>query len=79
MRQVAIQREDARHHAAYFHRQVRILGQKAAGNLFEYWPGILLGLIVCLTAVLIPLTEVRIVRVLFLGACGFLVIKCFAA
>jgi len=46
----------------------------AAGNLFEYWPGILLGLIVCLTAILIPLTEVRIVRVLFLGACGFAVV-----
>ena len=47
---------------------------EAAANLFEYWPGILLGLIVCLTAILIPLTEVRIVRVLFLGACGFAVV-----
>lgn len=46
----------------------------AASDVFEYWPGILLGLIVCLTAVLIPLTEVRIVRVLFLGACGFAVV-----
>ncbi|MFI4861515.1 MAG: hydrogen gas-evolving membrane-bound hydrogenase subunit E [Phycisphaerales bacterium JB063] len=46
----------------------------AAANAFEYWPGILLGVIVCLTAILIPLTEVRIVRVLFLGACGFAVV-----
>ena len=46
----------------------------AAGKVFEYWPGILLGGIVCLTAVLIPLTEVRVVRVLFLGACGFAVV-----
>ncbi len=50
------------------------LSSDTAGNLFEYWPGILLGLIVCLTAVLIPMTEVRIVRVLFLGACGFAVV-----
>jgi NADH:ubiquinone oxidoreductase subunit 5 (subunit L)/multisubunit Na+/H+ antiporter MnhA subunit len=50
------------------------LSGDTAGDLFEYWPGILLGLIVCLTAVLIPLTEVRIVRVLFLGACGFAVV-----
>ncbi|MEM9415906.1 MAG: hydrogen gas-evolving membrane-bound hydrogenase subunit E [Planctomycetota bacterium] len=51
-----------------------VFSGEAADNLFEYWPGILLGLIVCLTAILIPLTEVRIVRVLFLGACGFAVV-----
>ncbi|XAL99972.1 proton-conducting transporter membrane subunit [Phycisphaeraceae bacterium D3-23] len=53
---------------------LEVFSGDAAGKLFEYWPGILLGLIVCLTAILIPLTEVRIVRVLFLGACGFAVV-----
>ena len=48
-----------------------------ASKLFEYWPGLLLGLIVCLTSILIPMTEVRIVRVVFLGACGFTVVALY--
>lgn len=44
---------------------------------FEYWPGVMIGLIVCATAVLIPMTESRIVRVLFLGACGFAVVALY--
>ena len=48
-----------------------------ARRVFEYWPGLLLGLIVCITAILIPMTEVRIVRVVFLGACGFAVVALY--
>ncbi|MGB0767088.1 MAG: hydrogen gas-evolving membrane-bound hydrogenase subunit E, partial [Phycisphaeraceae bacterium] len=53
-----------------------MLGAIAAegARAFEYWPGILIGLIVCLTAVLIPLSDSRIVRIVFLGACGFAVV-----
>jgi NADH:ubiquinone oxidoreductase subunit 5 (subunit L)/multisubunit Na+/H+ antiporter MnhA subunit/multisubunit Na+/H+ antiporter MnhB subunit len=53
-----------------------LLGAEAA-RVFEYWPGILVGLIVCLTAVLIPMTEIRIVRIVFLGACGFAVVALY--
>ncbi|MEM9021748.1 MAG: hydrogen gas-evolving membrane-bound hydrogenase subunit E [Planctomycetota bacterium] len=51
-----------------------VLHGDEVGRVLEYWPGALIGLIVCATAVLIPLTESRIVRVLFLGACGFAVV-----
>ena len=53
-----------------------LVGQESA-RLFEYWPGILIGLIACLTAVLIPLTDIRIVRIVFLGACGFAVVALY--
>jgi len=56
---------------------LRFTDGSESAKLFEYWPGLLLGLIVCLTAVLIPLTEVRIVRVVFLGACGFAVVALY--
>lgn len=39
-----------------------------------HWPGILLGLLVCVSAITIPLTQIRVVRVLLLGACGFSVV-----
>lgn len=48
-----------------------------AQRVFEYWPGILLGFIACLTAVLIPLTDSRIVRIVFLGATGFAVVALY--
>jgi NADH:ubiquinone oxidoreductase subunit 5 (subunit L)/multisubunit Na+/H+ antiporter MnhA subunit/multisubunit Na+/H+ antiporter MnhB subunit len=48
-----------------------------ASRVFEYWPGILIGLIACLTAVLIPMTEIRIVRIVFLGATGFAVVALY--
>lgn len=53
-----------------------LVGNEAA-RVFEYWPGMLIGLIVCLTAVLIPMTEIRIVRIVFLGACGFAVVALY--
>ncbi len=53
------------------------LNSGEAARFFEYWPGMLLGLIVCLTAILIPMTEIRIVRVVFLGACGFAVVALY--
>ncbi|MBX2851690.1 MAG: DUF4040 domain-containing protein [Phycisphaeraceae bacterium] len=53
-----------------------LTGDEAA-RVFEYWPGILIGLIACLTAVLIPMTDIRIVRIVFLGACGFAVVALY--
>ena len=53
-----------------------LIGSEAA-RIFEYWPGILIGLIVCLTAILIPMTDIRIVRIVFLGACGFAVVALY--
>ena len=54
-----------------------VLTGPEAARVFEYWPGILIGLIVCLTAVLIPMTDIRIVRIVFLGACGFAVVALY--
>lgn len=54
-----------------------VFSGEEVGKVMEYWPGVLLGLIVCVTAVLIPMTEKRIVRVLFLGACGFAVVALY--
>jgi multisubunit Na+/H+ antiporter MnhB subunit len=41
---------------------------------FEFWPGLAMGVIVCVTALTLPLTDVRVFRVLLLGACGFSVV-----
>jgi NADH:ubiquinone oxidoreductase subunit 5 (subunit L)/multisubunit Na+/H+ antiporter MnhA subunit/multisubunit Na+/H+ antiporter MnhB subunit len=48
-----------------------------AKRVFEYWPGILIGFIACITAVLIPMTNSRIVRIVFLGATGFAVVALY--
>lgn len=44
------------------------------GSLFEYWPGLLLGIVICATALMMPIVQKRVVRVLVLGACGFSVV-----
>ncbi|MFW5682172.1 MAG: hydrogen gas-evolving membrane-bound hydrogenase subunit E, partial [Phycisphaeraceae bacterium] len=43
-------------------------------RVFEYWPGLVLGVIVCAAAVSLPVAQSRILRVLVLGACGFTVV-----
>ncbi len=47
------------------------------GTVTESWPGVFLGAVICVTAVMIPLTESRVVRVLILGACGFTVVAMY--
>lgn len=49
----------------------------AAAMAFEAPLGVILGVIICLSAVLIPVTPSRIVRVLLLGACGFTVVAMY--
>ena len=39
-----------------------------------FWPGTLIGLIICGTALALPLTDDRALRILLLGACGFSVV-----
>lgn len=43
-------------------------------SILEFWPGAALGVIVCASALILPMTQIRVVRVLFLGACGFSVV-----
>lgn len=43
-------------------------------SVLEFWPGFLMGIIVCATAAALPLTEDRVLRVVLLGACGFSVV-----
>jgi multicomponent K+:H+ antiporter subunit A len=40
----------------------------------EYWPGLAMGALICITAVALILTDVRVLRVLMLGASGFAVV-----
>ena len=49
----------------------------SAGDFFEFWPGLLLGLIICASALMLPVFESRVVRVLILGACGFTVVAMY--
>ncbi|MCC6908253.1 MAG: DUF4040 domain-containing protein [Phycisphaerales bacterium] len=41
---------------------------------FEFFPGMLLGAIICTTAILMPIVQSRVVRVIILGSCGFSVV-----
>ncbi|MFW6059785.1 MAG: hydrogen gas-evolving membrane-bound hydrogenase subunit E [Phycisphaeraceae bacterium] len=50
---------------------------EVAPQVWEYWPGILVGLLVCLTAMSLPLTQNRVLRVLLLGAAGLTVVAMF--
>ena len=43
-------------------------------RVFEYWPGLILGAIVCGAALALPIAQSRVLRVLVLGACGFTVV-----
>ena len=43
-------------------------------RVFEYWPGLILGVIVCGAAIALPIAQSRVLRVLVLGACGFTVV-----
>ncbi len=46
----------------------------AAESPFEFIPGVLLGVIICATAILMPIVQSRVVRVIILGSCGFSVV-----
>ncbi|MEM7625383.1 MAG: hydrogen gas-evolving membrane-bound hydrogenase subunit E [Planctomycetota bacterium] len=48
-----------------------------ATQAFEAPLGVILGFIICLSAVLIPISRSRVVRVLLLGACGFTVVAMY--
>lgn len=57
-----------------FDPQMIGVARDAMPSVMEFWPGILLGVIICATAVALPMTQSRFVRVLLLGACGFSVV-----
>ncbi len=44
------------------------------GSAFEFWPAMAMGCIVCGSALLMPVVQARVIRVLVLGVCGFSVI-----
>ncbi len=47
---------------------------EALPQTLEYWPGVLIGLLICLTSIALPLTQRRVLRVLLLGASGLAVV-----
>lgn len=47
---------------------------QSTDTVLESWPGLLLGVLACVTALAIPLTPSRVLRVLLLGSCGFSVV-----
>ncbi len=46
-------------------------------SMVQFWPGILLGVVVCFSALMLPLVSSSVLRVLMLGACGFTVIALY--
>jgi len=50
------------------------LFEPSFARTFEFWPGVLVGALVCATALALPFTSVRVFRVILLGACGFSVV-----
>ncbi len=51
-----------------------MLDWPATESIFEFIPGVLLGVIICATAILMPIVQSRVVRVIILGSCGFSVV-----
>jgi multicomponent K+:H+ antiporter subunit A len=49
----------------------------AAARAWEVPLGVILGAIICVSALLIPVIRVRVVRVLLLGSCGFSVVAMY--
>ncbi|QQE11810.1 DUF4040 domain-containing protein [Planctomycetota bacterium] len=47
------------------------------GSFNEFWPGVFLGVIICTTALSLPLVSHRIIRILLLGSCGFTVVAMY--
>ena len=41
---------------------------------FEFWPAVFLGIIICVSAVMMAMVQARVIRVLVLGVCGFSVV-----
>ncbi|MCK4873704.1 MAG: DUF4040 domain-containing protein [Phycisphaerales bacterium] len=39
--------------------------------IYESWPGLLIAIVICVTALLLPIVQQRVVRVLILGSTGF--------
>lgn len=52
----------------------KMLELPASESPFEFLPGVLLGVITCATAILMPIVQSRVVRVIILGSCGFSVV-----
>ncbi len=46
-------------------------------GLRYFYPGYVIGLLVCVTALCLPLSQSRVMRVLLLGSCGFSVVGMF--
>ncbi len=51
-----------------------MLNLPASESPLEFLPGVLLGVIICATAILMPIVQSRVVRVIILGSCGFSVV-----
>lgn len=43
-------------------------------STFEFWPAVFLGIIICASAIMMPMVQARVIRVLVLGTCGFSVV-----
>ena len=63
--------------AVYYDPAMWAMIGPAAANVFEEPHGAVLGVIVCVSSLLIPAVHTRVVRVLLLGACGFSVVAMY--
>jgi NADH:ubiquinone oxidoreductase subunit 5 (subunit L)/multisubunit Na+/H+ antiporter MnhA subunit len=46
-------------------------------DLAEIWPGLLIAIVICVTALLLPIVQQRVVRVVILGTTGFSVVAMY--
>ncbi|MBB6428433.1 multicomponent K+:H+ antiporter subunit A [Algisphaera agarilytica] len=55
---------------------IDVVGTEAA-KAFEFAPGVILGVLICASALLLPVLSQRVIRVLLLGSCGFTVVAMY--
>ncbi|MEM9915445.1 MAG: hydrogen gas-evolving membrane-bound hydrogenase subunit E [Planctomycetota bacterium] len=55
---------------------IEVVGDEAK-NAFELPLGVILGVLICVSALLLPVLIQRVVRVLLLGSCGFIVVAMY--
>ncbi len=57
-------------------KELTLAGQDVP-SLFEFIPGLLLGVVVCIAALSLPFIQARIIRIIMLGAVGFAVVSLY--
>ncbi|MEM9418283.1 MAG: hydrogen gas-evolving membrane-bound hydrogenase subunit E, partial [Planctomycetota bacterium] len=63
--------------SVYYDRAMIDVVAEEAGKAFELPFGVILGVLICASALLLPVLSQRVIRVLLLGSCGFTVVAMY--